>query len=44
MSTFTIPDTEVSVKLVDGLTKEQLLEFPAFKVLPLLLSLTTLAL
>jgi hypothetical protein len=34
MSTFTIPDTEISVKLVDNLTKEQLLEFPAFKVTP----------
>jgi hypothetical protein len=32
MSTFTLPDTDVSIKLVDGLTKEQLLEFPAFKV------------
>jgi len=32
MSTFTLPDTDVSIKLVDGLTQEQLLEFPAFKV------------
>ncbi|KAE9365249.1 hypothetical protein N431DRAFT_446928 [Stipitochalara longipes BDJ] len=31
MSTFTLPDTDVSIRLVDGLTKEQLLEFPAFK-------------
>jgi hypothetical protein len=32
MSTVTLPGTEVSIKLVDDLTKEQLLEFPAFKV------------
>ena len=32
MSTFIIPDTEVSAKLADNLTQEQLLEFPAFKV------------
>ncbi|TVY82047.1 Nudix hydrolase 14-like chloroplastic protein, partial [Lachnellula suecica] len=31
MSTFTIPDTQVSVQLCDDLTKDQLLEFPAFK-------------
>lgn len=36
MSNFTIPSTKISVKLVDGLTKEQLLEFPAFKVTPIL--------
>jgi hypothetical protein len=32
MSTFTLPGTGVSVKLVDELTQDQLLEFPAFKV------------
>lgn len=32
MSTFKIPSTEISVKLIDGLTQDQLLEFPAFKV------------
>ena len=32
MSTFTLPDSDVSVKLVDDLSKEQLLEFPAFTV------------
>jgi len=31
MSTFTLPDTDVPVTLVDDLSKEQLLEFPAFK-------------
>ena len=31
MSTFTLPGTDISVKLTDDLTKEQLLEFPAFK-------------
>jgi cell division septation protein DedD len=32
MSTFTLPDTAVTVTLRDDLTKEQLLGFPAFKV------------
>jgi hypothetical protein len=32
MSTFNLPDTEVPVKLVDDLSKEELLEFPGFKV------------
>lgn len=32
MSSFTLPDTDVPVTLVDDLSKEQLLEFPAFKV------------
>jgi hypothetical protein len=32
MSTFTLPNTEIPVKLVEDLSKEQLLEFPAFKV------------
>jgi hypothetical protein len=37
MSTFKLPDTEISVKLVNDLSKEELLEFPAFKVIfPLL--------
>ncbi|TVY33133.1 Nudix hydrolase 14-like protein [Lachnellula subtilissima] len=32
MSTFTLPNTQVTVKLCDDLTREQLLEFPAFKI------------
>jgi hypothetical protein len=32
MSTFILPETDIPVKLADDLTKEQLLEFPAFKV------------
>lgn len=32
MSTFTLPGSDVTVKLVEGLSEEQLLEFPAFKV------------
>lgn len=32
MSTFTLPDTDVEVKLVEGLSKDELLAFPAFKV------------
>ncbi len=32
MSTFTLPDTDVEVNLVDGLSKEELVAFPAFKV------------
>jgi hypothetical protein len=37
MSTFTLPDTDISVELVNDLSKEELLEFPAFKVIfPLL--------
>jgi hypothetical protein len=32
MSTFTLPGSNVAVKLVEELSKEQLLEFPAFKV------------
>ncbi|KAE8454516.1 hypothetical protein EG329_000139 [Mollisiaceae sp. DMI_Dod_QoI] len=31
MSTFTLPDTDVEVKLVEGLSKDELLAFPAFK-------------
>lgn len=31
MTTFTLPKTEVSIKLVEGLKEEELLEFPAFK-------------
>ncbi|RDL41548.1 uncharacterized protein BP5553_01527 [Venustampulla echinocandica] len=31
MSTFTIPETNVSVQLCAGLTRDQLLEFPPFK-------------
>lgn len=31
MSTFTLPDTDVPVTLVDNISKEQLLEHPAFK-------------
>ncbi|CZR62892.1 related to nucleoside diphosphate-sugar hydrolase of the MutT (NUDIX) family [Phialocephala subalpina] len=31
MSTFKLPDTDVEVKLAEGLTKEELLNFPAFK-------------
>jgi hypothetical protein len=32
MSTFKLPDTDVPVKLIDDLSKEELLEFPGFKV------------
>lgn len=32
MSTFTLPESGVPVDLIEGLSKEQLLEFPAFKV------------
>ncbi|TVY90063.1 Nudix hydrolase 14-like protein [Lachnellula willkommii] len=32
MSTFTLPNTQITVKLCDDLTREQLLEFPAFKI------------
>jgi hypothetical protein len=32
MSTFTLPNSNVTVELVEGLSREQLLEFPAFKV------------
>jgi len=31
MSTFNLPDSEVSVSLVDDLSQEELLKFPAFK-------------
>lgn len=41
MSTFTLPNTSVSVQLCEDLTKEELLEFPAFKVLSLLPHLLT---
>jgi hypothetical protein len=32
MSIFTLPDTDVPVTLVNDLSEEELLEFPAFKV------------
>ena len=32
MSKFTLPDSNVTVQLIEGLSEEQLLEFPAFKV------------
>lgn len=32
MTIFTLPDTDVPVTLVDSLSEEELLEFPAFKV------------
>lgn len=32
MDTFKLPGTDVPVKLVDDLCKEEVLEFPAFKV------------
>jgi len=32
MSTFSLPDSDVTVNLVNGLSKEELLAFPAFKV------------
>jgi len=31
MSTFNLPNSEVSVSLVDDLSQEELLNFPAFK-------------
>ena len=31
MSTFTLKDSSVEVELTEGLTKDELLEFPAFK-------------
>jgi hypothetical protein len=31
MATFTLPDTDVPVQLIDGLSEEELLQFPAFK-------------
>lgn len=34
MSTFTLPDTNVSVSLVGDLTKDELLQFPGFRVRP----------
>jgi hypothetical protein len=30
-STFILPDTDASVTLIDGLSEEELLQFPAFK-------------
>jgi hypothetical protein len=32
MSTFNLAGADVSIKLVDDLTKDELLKFPAFKV------------
>jgi ADP-sugar diphosphatase len=46
MATFTLPNTDVPVKLIEGLSEEELLAFPAFKVsiiplfIPSLISLT----
>jgi hypothetical protein len=38
MSTFTLPDSNVEVKLIDGLSREELLGFPAFKACELILT------
>jgi len=32
MSTFNLPGSDVSISLIDGLSQEELLKFPAFKV------------